>query len=183
MYAVRQVGYDPSTGKRKVLQLGTFDTKRAANERTRSVAGGRVGTSAETVGDYVANVWLLAKEGRVERSTFDQYRWAVDRHIGPLIGAVQLRDLTPELVDGWIREPSVGADGGKPRLGSTSTPWQRCRLGTQAASRLSRQGGPAVPQALSTRETAAIYLTSPLAGDWARSGRSRCPERSRRALG
>jgi hypothetical protein len=76
-WTVRQAGYDPSTGRRKVLQLGTFETKRAATERARSVAEGRVGSSAETVGEYVSKVWLGAKEGRVERSTFGQYRWAV----------------------------------------------------------------------------------------------------------
>lgn len=120
-WTVRQAGYDPTTGRRKVRQLGTFATKRAATELARSVADGRVGSADETVETFVVDVWLRAKEGRVERSTLDQYRWAVDRHIVPLLGAVRLRDLTPELVDEWILDLSTATDGAKPRLGATST--------------------------------------------------------------
>jgi len=65
-------------------------------------------------------VWLRAKDGRVEVSTYDQYRWAVGRHIVPLIGKVRLRDLTPELVDDWVAALVRRNDDGKPRLGSTS---------------------------------------------------------------
>ncbi len=71
----------------KVRQLGTFDTKRAALELAKSVAVGRAGSADETVETFIGEVWLKAKEGRVEQSTLDQYRWAVDRHIVPLIGA------------------------------------------------------------------------------------------------
>jgi hypothetical protein len=42
---VRQSGYDPTTGRRKVRQLGTFHSKRAATELARSVADGRAGTA------------------------------------------------------------------------------------------------------------------------------------------
>lgn len=119
-WTVRQSGYDPATGQRRVRQLGTFATKRAATEFARAVASGRVGTMDETLGEWLT-AWLRSKEGRVERSTFDQYRWAVDRHIVPLIGAVRLRDLTPEVLDDWIRELSWAPEGEKPRLGPTST--------------------------------------------------------------
>ncbi len=53
-------------------------------------------------------------------STFDQYTWAVRRHITPLVGAVRLRDLTAELLDGWVGELSAPGPSGKPRLGPTS---------------------------------------------------------------
>lgn len=119
-WVVRQSGYDPATGKRKVRQLGTFDTKRAAVAHQRAVLDGRAGTDSETVGEFVEKVWLHAKEGRVEVSTYDQYRWAVARHIVPLIGKVRLRDLTPELVDDWVAALVQEDDDGKPRLGSTS---------------------------------------------------------------
>src|SRR4029079_8808011 len=68
----------------------------------------------------VQQVWLRSKDGRVETSTFDQYRWAVDRHIVPLIGKVRLRDLTPEVVDGWVAALVAPGDSDKPRLGATS---------------------------------------------------------------
>lgn len=120
-WTVRQGGYDPSTGRRKVRQLGTFDTKRAATELARSVSAGRAGSADETVEAFVVEVWLKSKEGRVEQSTLDQYRWAVERHIVPLIGAVRLRDLTPEILDDWIVDLNGAPEGEKPRLGATST--------------------------------------------------------------
>jgi integrase len=120
-WTVRQGGYDPSTGRRKVRQLGTFDTKRAATELAKSVAAGRAGSADETVEAFVVDVWLRSKEGRVEQSTLDQYRWAVERHIVPLIGAVRLRDLTPEILDDWIVDLNGAPEGEKPRLGATST--------------------------------------------------------------
>ncbi len=119
-WVVRQAGYDAVTGKRKVSQLGTFETKRAATAHRRAVLDGRVGTDTETVEEFVQQVWLRSKEGRVETSTFDQYRWAVVHHIVPLIGKVRLRDLTPEVVDGWVAALVAIDDNGKPRLGATS---------------------------------------------------------------
>lgn len=120
-WVVRQGGYDPSTGRRRVKQLGTFDTKRAALARRKELAEGRVGSETETLGEFLEGVWLPSKEVRVEASTLDQYRWAVRRHIVPLLGAVRMRDLTAELVDAWVRDLSA-PDGttGKPRLGPTS---------------------------------------------------------------
>ncbi len=120
-WVVRVTGYDPATGRRRVRQLGTFDTKRAAVAHQKAAAAGRAGGSVDTLADFLETVWLPAKEGRVETSTFDQYRWAVTRHIVPLIGAVRLGDLRPEVVDAWLAQISVAPDGGKPRLGATSS--------------------------------------------------------------
>ncbi len=120
-WVVRVTGYDPATGRRRVRQLGTFETKRAAIAHQNAAAAGRAGGSVETLADFLETVWLPAKEGRVETSTFDQYRWAVTRHIVPLIGAVRLSDLRPEVVDAWLAQISVAPDGGKPRLGATSS--------------------------------------------------------------
>ena len=108
-WVVRVSGYDPATGRRKVRQLGTFAVKREAAAHQRALLEGRAGTATETVGEFLDKVWLPSKAGRVEPSTFDQYEWAVRRHVVPLIGSVQLRDLSPEVVDAWIgrlREPA-----------------------------------------------------------------------------
>ena len=40
-WVVRQSGYDAVTGKRKVSQLGTFETRRAATAHRRAVLDGR----------------------------------------------------------------------------------------------------------------------------------------------
>ncbi len=120
-WTVRQSGYDPASGRRRVRQLGTFATRKAAEEFSRSLFEGRIGSSRETVGDYVREVWLRSIEGRVADNTHEQYRWAVDNHIVPLLGSVRLKDLTPEIVDDWITALSVAAPGDRPRLSATST--------------------------------------------------------------
>ncbi|MGH9155667.1 MAG: hypothetical protein ACRD1K_07540 [Acidimicrobiales bacterium] len=91
--------------------------KRAAVELARSVAVGRVGSADETVETFVVEVWLKSKEGRVEQSTLDQYRWAVERHIVPLIGAIRLRDLSAKVVDGWILDLGTAPEGEKHPVG------------------------------------------------------------------
>jgi integrase len=119
-WVVRISGYDPATAKRRPRQLGTFETKRAAVAHQKAAAIGRAGGTAGTLAEFLEAVWLPSKEARVEVGTYDQYRWAVTRHIAPLIGAVRLGDLTPELVDQWVREISAAPTGGKARLGATS---------------------------------------------------------------
>lgn len=119
-WVVRQNGYDASTGRRRVKQLGTFSTKRDALAHRKAVATGRVGSDEETLAEFLEDSWLPSKQGRVEESTLDQYRWAVRLHIAPLLGAVRLRHVTPEVVDAWVTELVATKDGSKPRLGATS---------------------------------------------------------------
>lgn len=71
----------------------------------------QAGSADETLGSFITDVWLLSKEGRVERSTLDQYRWVLHRHIVPLIGGVRLRDLSPEVVDEWTVELNGAPEG------------------------------------------------------------------------
>ncbi|MDQ1376061.1 MAG: hypothetical protein QOE15_234, partial [Acidimicrobiaceae bacterium] len=52
-WVVRVSGYDPATGRRRVRQLGTFDTKRAALACARAAAEGRAGGDDETVGAFL----------------------------------------------------------------------------------------------------------------------------------
>ena len=120
-WAVRVLGYDAVTGRRKVRQLGTYATKKAAMAHLRSVAEGRTGSDEETLADYLRTVWLPAKDARVENSTYDQYRWAVESHIIPLLGAVRLKDLTPEVIDDWLRAlVSVPEPAESARVSATS---------------------------------------------------------------
>ena len=68
-WVVRQSGYDPSTGRRRVKQLGTFATKGAAVARQKVLAEGRAGSAGETLREFLEQVWLLSKDGRVEVGT------------------------------------------------------------------------------------------------------------------
>jgi integrase len=118
-WVVRQSGYDPATGRRRVRQLGTHATKRAALAQQRGLGEGRLGTDTETLSEFL-EVWLRAKDGRVATSTFDQYAWALRRHVVPLLGAVRLCDLTPEVLDEWVSALTAADPSGKRRLGPTS---------------------------------------------------------------
>lgn len=119
-WVVRQSGYDAGTGRRRVRQLGTFATKREAMAHRKAAASGLVGSDDETLAEFFEKTWLPSKAGRVESSTIDQYDWAIRCHIVPLLGAVRLRDLSAEVVDGWVNHLVAPGPKGKPRLGATS---------------------------------------------------------------
>ena len=61
-WTVRQGGYDPSTGRRKVRQLGTFDTKRAATELAAALGISRV--TARRYLEHLADTGQLLKQPR-----------------------------------------------------------------------------------------------------------------------
>lgn len=46
-WVLRVSGYDPATGRRRVQQLGTFSTKKAATAYLRDVQSGRAGGEDE----------------------------------------------------------------------------------------------------------------------------------------
>ena len=70
-WVVRQAGYDPATGRRRVKQLGTFATKGDAVTHRKAVAAGRVGSADETLAEFLEESGLPSKAGRVEGSTLD----------------------------------------------------------------------------------------------------------------
>src|SRR5882672_11447062 len=77
--------------------------------------------ATETLGVFLDEVWLPTKQGTVEVATYDQYAWAIRCPIRPMIGALPLADLTPELLEKWVGALiAPGDDDGKPRLGRTS---------------------------------------------------------------
>lgn len=52
-WVVRQAGNDAATGNRRVRQLGTFPSRRAALAHEHAVLDGRIGTDTETVGEFL----------------------------------------------------------------------------------------------------------------------------------
>ena len=62
-WVVRQAGYDPASGRRRVKQLPTVPTKRAATAYRTAVLAGRAGTETETLGQFLDQVWLPSKQG------------------------------------------------------------------------------------------------------------------------
>ncbi len=54
--------------------------------------------------------------GGIDRPTFDQYVWAVRRHIVPALGQSKLAELEPKALDRWLGRLGRGGarDGGRP---------------------------------------------------------------------
>lgn len=55
--SLRQAGYDPANGRRRVKQLGTFATKRDALAHRKAVAAGRVGSDDEMLAECLKEPW------------------------------------------------------------------------------------------------------------------------------
>lgn len=98
------------TGKRHRAKV-VGRTKTEVRDKLRDLqraaeAGLPVGDGALTFGAYIDG-WLadvLPARGRVKSSnTVDNYRWAVERHLKPALGAKRLRSLTPEDVESVLR--------------------------------------------------------------------------------
>jgi integrase len=104
------------TGKRRRAKV-TGRTKSQARDKLRAVqrqaeAGLPIGDGGLTFGAFLDR-WLadvLPARSRVRSSnTVENYRWAVERHLKPALGAKRLRALTPEDVEGVLRR--LAADG------------------------------------------------------------------------
>ncbi len=119
-WVVRQSGYDPATGRRKVRQLGTFPSKRAATAHRTAVLAGRAGTEHETVGQFPRAGLAAVEAGAGRNQHLRPVRLGGRRRIVPLIGAVRLRDFTAEMADGWVTALTAPNSWGTPRLGATS---------------------------------------------------------------
>ncbi len=106
-------------GCRNQKQVAGFLSRQEAEAALTEALAGQGGGDRTTVAGFLERVWLPAKRAEVERSTFDQYSWAVRRHIVPWLGAARLGDLTPAMLDGWL----ASLVGGDPATGrSTLSP-------------------------------------------------------------
>lgn len=103
------LGHD-GTGKRRRAKV-TGRTKTEVRDKLRALqhqaeAGLPVGDGAVTFGSYLDR-WLtdvLPARAKVRSTnTVDNYRWAVERHLKPALGAKRLRALTPEDVETLLR--------------------------------------------------------------------------------
>jgi integrase len=90
------------------------------------------------VAGFLELVWLPAKHGEVDRSTFDQYAWAVRRHIVPVLGQRKLAELEPKVLDRWLRRlGSAGRHDGR-ALSATSVRLVRKVLSMACADAVDR---------------------------------------------
>lgn len=97
-------------GKRKTVEKGGFKTKEAAyNAGVEAYADfkhGNIGIVSDhiTLKDYMDN-WLHGVAAvNVRASTLSQYQKMIKYHVTPLLGDIDIQDLTPAVLDGWMRQ-------------------------------------------------------------------------------
>ncbi|WP_295155302.1 tyrosine recombinase XerC [Selenomonas sp. AE3005] len=97
-------------GKRKVVEKGGFASKddayNAGVAAFTDFKHGNIGILSENISlrDYIDN-WLNGVCAiNVRESTLVQYQKMIKYHITPLIGDIDLQDLTPAMLDKWIRQ-------------------------------------------------------------------------------
>jgi integrase len=96
----------------------TFDRKRDAElfdgeVRRRRQLGSlhTLDAGAETLHEYVTDVWAPAHMPTLARSTRTNYASSYDHHLEPFLGQIALRDLTPGLIARWQADRIAGGAG------------------------------------------------------------------------
>jgi integrase len=108
-------------GARKQQQVAGFRSRQEAEAALAEALAASGGGDRRTVAGYLELVWLPTKQGEIDRSTFDQYAWAVRRHIVPSLGPLRLGELEPIVLERWLRRlAGSGRGGGERPLSVTS---------------------------------------------------------------
>lgn len=106
----------PGSGEgRSQRQVAGFRSREEAEAALAEVLAARGGGDPKTVAGFLELVWLPGKRGQVDRSTFDQYAWAVRRHIVPALGQCKLAELQPAQLDRWLRRLGTAPRGDRGR--------------------------------------------------------------------
>ena len=103
-------------GGRNQKQVAAFGSREEAEAALAEALAAYGGGDRRTVAGFLELVWLPVKRLEIDRSTFDQYVWAVRRHIVPTLGRCKLAELEPRMIEGWLRGLGRGGrtDGGRP---------------------------------------------------------------------
>lgn len=118
-FAVR----DPATGKRKSVSKGGFTGQREAQRALTAalaefeVKGRQVPTepSRTAVSTYFAEVWLPAVRHTMKPTTIENHETLHRAYVRPHIGAMALRDVTPDTLTSLYSKLSAGGGrGGRP---------------------------------------------------------------------
>ena len=109
------LGSGPGRG-RSQKQVAGFGSREEAEAALAEALAAQGGGDRKTVAGFLELVWLPAKQREVDRSTFDQYAWAVRRHIVPALGQRKLAELQPAQLDRWLHRLGTAprGDGGRP---------------------------------------------------------------------
>jgi integrase len=110
-----------SDGGRNQKQVAGFRSREEAEAALAAALAAYGRGDRRTVAGYLELVWLPAKRLEIDRSTLDQYTWAVRRHIVPSLGPFRLGELEPGMLASWLRQlADRGRNGGGRPLSATS---------------------------------------------------------------
>lgn len=97
-------------GKRKVVEKGGYQTKGAAYkagvEAYNDFLHGNIGITSEsiTLKDFMTNWLNNVVVLNVKPTSLQNYQSLFSRRIAPYLGDTKVQDLTPALLDNWIRK-------------------------------------------------------------------------------
>lgn len=101
-YRVRVAAYDPTTGRRRNLTLGTYDRKRDAEAAEREALAQRErGTLLDpntTTVSALLDEWLATKTGAITANSVQDYELIIRKHVKPALGGIRVQALKPERV-------------------------------------------------------------------------------------
>jgi integrase len=86
-----------------------FDAELRRHRRAGDLAVIDAGT--ETLGEYVTGAWAATHAATLAPKTRGHYAGLYDHHIRPYLGAIALRDITPETVGRWQAERLAAGAG------------------------------------------------------------------------
>ncbi len=97
-------------GKRKVVEKGGYPTKaeayKAGVAAYNDFLHGNIGITSESISlkDFMT-AWLdNVVAANVKPTTLQEYRIRFQKHIAPYLGEVKVQELTPAMLDKWIRD-------------------------------------------------------------------------------
>lgn len=107
-YLVRVEAIDPTTGKRKRKTVGTFRTKKEAEQKEREALvakdrGTLLDRSTTTVGELLDS-WLNSKRSQITSQSYVDYGVAIRKHLKPALGDIVVQKLTPARVQAQVAD-------------------------------------------------------------------------------
>ena len=100
----------------RVRRSRVFDAKRDAQlfdaeVRRRKALGSLASLDADkiTLDEFLVSTWAVTWAPHLAERTRRHYAWLYDKHVGPYLGDLTLRDLSPETIGRW--QAGLLADG------------------------------------------------------------------------
>ncbi len=101
-YRVRIAAYDPVTGHRRNITVGTYDRKKDAEAAQRDALakrdrGSLLDPAKTTVGELL-DEWLTTKTGTISANSHKDYEIVIRRHLKPAFGNIRVQTLKADRV-------------------------------------------------------------------------------------